>query len=227
MTAASGAPEAERSTLNAPLACVQTTPSFTDQTKADLDEIVASAADSDDDIGPDAEAAMAAAARAEKRRALLPYFALAAGLMAVFFLTPLGPWLSAEFEVVSVAAQKVSGVASAVMDKIPWPQPHHGEEGLYVTIAILMTSVIVRHPSSHPACACLSCGAAWSIAKEPGRAVSSSSSALTQPIHSLLPIRTLIPASPALALQAASLVMTLIPGYPRVGSGHSTSEQRS
>eukprot|EP00892_Ulva_mutabilis_P009068 jgi/Ulvmu1/6533/UM003_0166.1 len=57
-------------------------------------------------------------------------------------ITPVGPWIAREVEIVGATVAKVTQVMAAIVEKIPWPQPVHGEEGLWETITILFTSVI-------------------------------------------------------------------------------------
>ena len=73
----------------------------------------------------------------------LPWLALGAGIIAACTCTALGSTILKECEVLSVFAQKMTSIMGSVMEKVPWPQPHHGEEGLWQTIAILATSVLV------------------------------------------------------------------------------------
>lgn len=80
-------------------------------------------------------------------RAAAAVVALAAAI-TLAAVSPLGPWIAREVEIVGAMVAKVSAVAGAILERIPWPQPVHGEEGLWETITILLTSVIVRHPLS-------------------------------------------------------------------------------
>ena len=73
----------------------------------------------------------------------LPWLALGAGIIAACTCTALGSTILKECEMLSVFAQKMTSIMGSVMEKVPWPQPHHGEEGLWQTIAILATSVLV------------------------------------------------------------------------------------
>jgi hypothetical protein len=57
--------------------------------------------------------------------------------------TAFGTWLANECMVISTLIQKVSALASGVMDKIPWPAPEHGAESIWQTITILFASVLV------------------------------------------------------------------------------------
>lgn len=80
-------------------------------------------------------------------RAAAAAVALAAAV-TLAAITPIGPWIAREVEIVGAMVAKVSAVVGAVVEKIPWPQPVHGEEGLWETITILLTSVIVRRSCS-------------------------------------------------------------------------------
>jgi hypothetical protein len=75
--------------------------------------------------------------------------AIAAALTLVA-ITPIGPWLADEFAIIGSAVAKGSALLKAIMERIPWPQPMHGEQGLWETITILFTSVIVRPPAFRP-----------------------------------------------------------------------------
>ena len=67
-----------------------------------------------------------------------------AAAVTLVAITPIGPWLADEFAIVGATVAKVSALLKAIMERIPWPQPMHGEQGLWETITILFTSVIVR-----------------------------------------------------------------------------------
>lgn len=69
--------------------------------------------------------------------------ALAAAVVLVA-ITPVGSWLVEEVAIVGATVAKVSALFAALVERIPWPQPVHGEQGLWETITILFTSVIVR-----------------------------------------------------------------------------------
>lgn len=72
-----------------------------------------------------------------------------AAAVTLVAITPIGPWLADEFAIVGATVAKVSALIKAIMERIPWPQPMHGEKGLWETITILFTSVIVRSPTAH------------------------------------------------------------------------------
>ena len=73
-----------------------------------------------------------------------------AAAVTLVSITPIGPWLAQEFAIVGATVAKVSALLKAIMERIPWPQPMHGEQGLWETITILFTSVIVRPLSALP-----------------------------------------------------------------------------
>lgn len=85
-----------------------------------------------------------------------------AAAVTLVAITPIGPWLADEFAIIGATVAKVSALLKAIMERIPWPQPMHGEQGLWETITILFTSVIVRFPAAY-ALMCLSmhAAAAW------------------------------------------------------------------
>jgi hypothetical protein len=84
-----------------------------------------------------------------------------AAAVALVAITPIGPWLADEFAIIGATVAKISALLQAIMERIPWPQPMHGEQGLWETITILFTSVIVCLPSlyiltcdCHPPASC-------------------------------------------------------------------------
>lgn len=76
-----------------------------------------------------------------------------AAAVTLVAITPIGPWLADEFAIIGGTVAKISALLKAIMERIPWPQPMHGEQGLWETITILFTSVIVRTYSASITCA--------------------------------------------------------------------------
>lgn len=58
--------------------------------------------------------------------------------------TKFGAWLANEWAVTSTLIQKVSAVATRILESIPWPSPEHGAESIWETLTILFASVLVR-----------------------------------------------------------------------------------
>lgn len=98
---------------------------------------------SEDGDGLDSKEAVKKGLPEPLMRAAAAAVALAAAVTLVA-ITPIGPWVAREVEIVGATVAKVTAVVGAIVEKIPWPQPVHGEEGLWETITILFTSVIVR-----------------------------------------------------------------------------------
>ena len=64
--------------------------------------------------------------------------------------TKFGAYLANEWAVTSTLIQKVSAVATRILESIPWPSPEHGAESIWETLTILFASVLVRPPPSPP-----------------------------------------------------------------------------
>lgn len=109
----------------------------------------------DDLDGSDGEEATKKGLPEPLMRAAAAAVALAAAV-TLAAITPVGPWIAREVEIVGAMVAKVTAVVAAIVEKIPWPQPVHGQEGLWETITILFTSVIVRPASAHPGRLCCS-----------------------------------------------------------------------
>lgn len=111
--------------------------SYTEQTEEELDKIaIESSEDSMEEEPPKVPA--------YHKRMMIAAGAIAVAMLClVLSKTACGTWLANECMVISTLIQKVSALASGVMDKIPWPAPEHGAESIWQTITILFASVLV------------------------------------------------------------------------------------